>query len=38
VSKKWFRVRDSYGISIAPGQDDAFVLMVTVAIDQLSRR
>lgn len=36
VSKKWFRVRDSYGISVAPGQDDAFVLMVTVAIDQLS--
>jgi uncharacterized protein YxjI len=36
VSKKWFRVRDSYGIHVAPGQNDAFVLMVTIAIDQLS--
>src|SRR4029078_1451394 len=23
VSKKWFRVRDSYGVEIAPGQNDA---------------
>lgn len=25
VSKKWFRVRDSYGVEVAPGQDDALV-------------
>ena len=37
VSKRWFRVRDTYGIEVAPGQDDAFVLAVTVCIDQMTR-
>lgn len=36
VSKKWFRVRDTYGVEIAPGQDDAVVLAVTVCIDQMA--
>ena len=31
VSKRWFRVRDTYGIEIAPGQDDALILAVTVS-------
>jgi uncharacterized protein YxjI len=37
VSKRWFRVRDTYGIEIAPGQDDALILAVTVCIDQMAR-
>jgi uncharacterized protein YxjI len=37
VSKRWFRVRDTYGIEIAPGQDDALILSVTVCIDEMSR-
>jgi len=37
VSKRWFRIRDTYGIEIAPGQDEALILAVTVCIDQLSR-
>jgi len=36
ISKKWFRVRDTYGVSIAPGEDDAFVLAVTVVIDAMA--
>jgi uncharacterized protein YxjI len=36
VSKRWFRVRDTYGIEIAPGEDDALVLAVTVCIDEMS--
>ena len=36
VSKKWFRMRDTYGIEIAPGQGDALILAVTVCIDQLT--
>lgn len=35
VSKRWFRVRDTYGVEVAPGQDDALVLAITVGIDQL---
>ena len=36
VSKKWFRVRDSYGVQIDAGQDDAVILMIAIAIDQMS--
>jgi uncharacterized protein YxjI len=36
VSRKWFRVRDSYGVEIAPGQDDALLLAITVCIDQMT--
>jgi uncharacterized protein YxjI len=37
VSKRWFRVTDTYGIEIAPGQDDALILAVAVCIDQMTR-
>ena len=37
VSKRWFRVRDTYGVEVAPGQDDALILACTVCIDQMSR-
>ena len=37
VSKRWFRVRDTYGIEVAAGQDDALILAVTVCIDQMAR-
>jgi len=36
VSKKWFRVRDSYGVEIAPGQNDVVVLAATVAVDMMA--
>ncbi len=36
VGKKWFRVRDTYGVEIAPGQDDALVLAVAIVVDQMA--
>jgi len=36
VSKKWFRVRDTYGVEIQPGQDVALILAITVCVDALS--
>ena len=36
VSKKWFRIRDSYGVEIVPGQDDTLILAATVAIDMMA--
>ena len=38
VSKRWFRIRDTYGIEVAPGQEDALILAVTVCIDQMTTR
>jgi uncharacterized protein YxjI len=37
VSKRWFRMRDTYGIEVAPGQEDALILACTVCIDSMSR-
>ena len=37
VSKRWFRIRDTYGIEIEPEQDEALILAVTVCIDQMAR-
>jgi uncharacterized protein YxjI len=34
--KKWFRLRDTYGVEIEPGQDDIVILAVTVCIDQMA--
>lgn len=36
VSKKWFRLRDSYGVEIEPGQNDVLILAVAVAIDMMA--
>ena len=36
ISKRWFRVRDTYGVAVVPGQNDALVLAVTVCIDHLT--
>jgi uncharacterized protein YxjI len=37
VSKRWFRLRDTYGVEVAPGQNDALILACTVCIDQMGR-
>jgi uncharacterized protein YxjI len=36
VSKKWFRLADSYGVEVAPGQNDLVILAATVAVDMMA--
>ena len=36
VSKRWFRVRDTYGIEIAEGENDALILATTVCLDEMA--
>ena len=36
VSRRWFLLPSSYGVEVPTGQDDALVLAVAVAIDQLT--
>ena len=36
ISKRWFRIRDTYGIEIAAGENDALILAATVCIDEMS--
>jgi uncharacterized protein YxjI len=36
ISKRWFRVRDTYGIEVEPGENDALIVAAAVCIDELS--
>jgi uncharacterized protein YxjI len=36
VSKRWFRVRDTYGVEITPGENDILILAATAVIDTMA--
>jgi uncharacterized protein YxjI len=36
VSRRWFRVRDTYGIEVAPGENDALILAAAICIDEMA--
>jgi uncharacterized protein YxjI len=36
VSKRWFRVRDTYGVEVAPGENDVLILATTAVIDTMA--
>jgi uncharacterized protein YxjI len=36
ISKKWFRIADTYGVEVAPGQNDLVILAATVAVDMMA--
>ena len=35
ISRSWFRLRDTYGVDIAPGQNDALLVAIAVCLDQI---
>jgi uncharacterized protein YxjI len=36
VSMRWFRVRDTYGVEVAPGEDDILILASTAVLDTMA--
>jgi uncharacterized protein YxjI len=36
VSKRWFTFTDTYGIDVVEGEDDALVLAIAVALDEMA--
>lgn len=38
ISKRWFRIRDTYGIEVAPGENDALIIAAAVCIDEMAER
>jgi len=36
VSKQWYTFTDTYGIEIAPGEDEGLILAIAVAIDEIA--
>jgi uncharacterized protein YxjI len=37
ISKKWFRIRETYGVEVHPDVDPVLILAITVAIDGMTR-
>jgi uncharacterized protein YxjI len=35
VSRAWFRLRDTYGVDVAPGQNDALMLTIAICLDRI---
>jgi uncharacterized protein YxjI len=35
ISRSWFRVRDTYGVEVAPGENDALMICVAVCLDRI---
>ncbi len=35
ISRAWFRVRDTYGVDIAPGENDALIICVAICLDRI---
>ena len=35
ISRQWFRIRDTYGVEVAPGEDDALIIAIAVSIDRI---
>ena len=36
VSKRWFTIRDTYGIEVEEGEDDPLLLAIAVAVDEMA--
>jgi uncharacterized protein YxjI len=35
ISRKWFRLRDTYGVDVAPGQNDALMIAIAICLDRI---
>jgi len=35
VSRAWFTIRDTYGVEVTPGEDDAMLLAAAVCLDRI---
>jgi uncharacterized protein YxjI len=35
VSRSWWRMRDTYGVEVAPGEDDALMIAIAVCLDRI---
>jgi uncharacterized protein YxjI len=35
ISRSWFRIRDTYGVDIAPGENEALLLTIAVCLDRI---
>jgi uncharacterized protein YxjI len=35
ISRAWFRFRDTYGVDVAPGENDALIICIAICLDRI---
>jgi uncharacterized protein YxjI len=35
ISRAWFRIRDTYGVDVAPGENDAVIVCIAICLDRI---
>jgi len=35
ISRSWFSIRDTYGVDVAPGENDVLILAIAICLDQI---
>jgi uncharacterized protein YxjI len=35
ISRSWFRIRDTYGVDVAPGENDALIICIAICLDRI---
>jgi uncharacterized protein YxjI len=35
ISRSWFRIRDTYGVDVAPGENDALIVCIAICLDRI---
>ncbi len=35
VSRAWFRIRDTYGVDVGPGENDALMIAIAICLDRI---
>jgi len=35
ISRAWFKLRDTYGVDVAPGEDDALIICIAICLDRI---
>jgi uncharacterized protein YxjI len=35
ISRTWFRLRDTYGVDVAPAENDALIICIAICLDQI---
>jgi uncharacterized protein YxjI len=35
ISRSWFRIRDTYGVEVAPGENDALIICIAICLDRI---
>jgi uncharacterized protein YxjI len=35
ISRRWFRIRDTYGVDVAQGENDALIIAIAICLDRI---